>query len=97
MLGFARLSGAALIDIKRRPASQIPSRKRVWAAAVALVSSAGALAILYFVFGATRRLWFDSPLRGGRSAGISDGNRDGNDSSHQRPDTAVDSHLLSRI
>ena len=53
---------AALIDIKRRPASQIPSRKRVWAAAVALISSAGALAILYFVFGATRRLWFDSPL-----------------------------------
>ena len=28
-------------------------------------------------------------LRGGESAGISDGNRDGNDGSRHRPDTAV--------
>jgi hypothetical protein len=28
---------------------------------------------------------------------IADGNRDGNDGSHQRPEAAVNSHLLSRI
>jgi hypothetical protein len=28
---------------------------------------------------------------------VSDGNRDGNDDSHQRADPAVDSRLLSRI
>jgi len=32
-------SVAALIDIKRRPASQMRGRKRVWAAAVALIRS----------------------------------------------------------
>jgi hypothetical protein len=36
-------------------------------------------------------------LRGGRSAGISDGNRDGNDGSRQRPETAVNSRVLSHI
>jgi hypothetical protein len=45
---------AALIDIKRRPASQIRGRKRVWAAAVAVISSAGVLPISYFVFGRRR-------------------------------------------
>jgi hypothetical protein len=46
---------AALIDIKRRPASQIRGRKRVWAAVVALVSSAGVLPISYFIFGRRRQ------------------------------------------
>jgi hypothetical protein len=46
---------AALIDIKRRPASQIRGRKRVWAAAMAVVSSAGVLPISYFVFGRRRQ------------------------------------------
>jgi hypothetical protein len=46
---------AALIDIKRRPASQIRGRKRVWAAAVAVVSSAGVVPISYFVFGRRRQ------------------------------------------
>jgi hypothetical protein len=45
---------AALIDIKRRPASQIRGRKRVWAAVVALVNSAGVVPISYFVFGRRR-------------------------------------------
>lgn len=36
-------------------------------------------------------------LHGGRSAVISDGNRDGNDGSHQRPGAVVDSQLLSHI
>jgi hypothetical protein len=42
---------AVLIDIKRRPASQIRGPKRLWATAVAVVSSAGVLPISYFVFG----------------------------------------------
>jgi hypothetical protein len=46
---------AALIDIKRRPASQIRGRKRVWAAVVAVVSSAGVLPISYFLFGRRRQ------------------------------------------
>jgi hypothetical protein len=45
---------AALIDIKRRPASQIRGRKWMWAAVVAVVSSAGILPISYFVFGRRR-------------------------------------------
>jgi hypothetical protein len=37
-------------------------------------------------------------LKSGRSTVIADGNRDGNDGSHQRPEAAaVNSHLLSRI
>ena len=46
---------AALIDIKRRPASRIRGRKGVWAAAVAFVSSAGVLPVSYFLFGRRRR------------------------------------------
>ena len=42
---------AALIDIKRRPASQIRGRKRVWATVVAVINSAGVVPIAYFVFG----------------------------------------------
>ena len=45
---------AALIDIQRRPASQIRGRKGVWAAAVTLVSSAGVVPVSYFVFGQRR-------------------------------------------
>lgn len=45
---------AALIDIERRPASQIRGRKGMWAAAVALVSSAGVVPVSYFVFGQRR-------------------------------------------
>jgi len=46
---------AALIDIKRRPASQIRGQKRVWAAAVAIVNSAGVLPVSYFIFGRRRQ------------------------------------------
>jgi hypothetical protein len=42
---------AALVDIKRRPASQIRGRKWAWATAVAIVNSCGILPISYFVFG----------------------------------------------
>jgi hypothetical protein len=42
---------AALIDLKRRPASQIRGPKWLWAAMVTVVSSAGVVPISYFVFG----------------------------------------------
>jgi hypothetical protein len=46
---------AALIDIKRRPATQIRGRKWVWAALVAVVNSAGVVPTSYFVFGRRRQ------------------------------------------
>ena len=42
---------AALIDIKRRPASQIRGPRWMWATAVAVISSAGIVPISYFVVG----------------------------------------------
>ncbi len=45
------LKVAALIDIKRRPSSQIRGPKWMWAAVVAVVSSAGVVPISYFMFG----------------------------------------------
>jgi len=42
---------AALIDIKRRPASQIRGPKWLWATVVIVVSSAGVVPIAYFVVG----------------------------------------------
>jgi hypothetical protein len=42
---------AALVDIKRRPASQIRGKKWAWATAVAIVNSAGILPVSYFAFG----------------------------------------------
>jgi hypothetical protein len=45
------LKAAALIDIKRRPASQIRGPKWLWAAAVAVVSSAGVVPASYFLLG----------------------------------------------
>ena len=54
---------AAPSDIKHRLASQTRDRKRLCAAAVALVSSAGVLPISYVVFGRRQRFLFDSPPR----------------------------------
>jgi asparagine N-glycosylation enzyme membrane subunit Stt3 len=45
------LKGAALIDIKRRPADQIRGPKWLWVPVVILVNSAGVVPISYFVFG----------------------------------------------
>jgi hypothetical protein len=42
---------AALIDIKRRPVSEIRGSKAKWAMAVVLVNSVGAVPIAYFVSG----------------------------------------------
>ena len=48
------LKTAALIDIKRRPASQIRGSKWMWAAAVLLINSAGGLPVAYFAVGRRR-------------------------------------------
>lgn len=50
----AGLRLAALIDIKRRPASQIRGPKWAWATVVAVVNSAGVVPISYFIFGRNR-------------------------------------------
>ena len=41
----------ALVDLKRRPASQVRGPKWAWAAVVAVVGSAGLVPISYFLFG----------------------------------------------
>jgi hypothetical protein len=51
----ASLKTAALIDIKRRPASQIRGSKWIWAAVVVVVNSFGGAPISYFVFGRRRQ------------------------------------------
>ena len=48
------LKGAALIDLKRRPANQVRGPKWLWAPVIALVNSAGVVSISYFVFGRRR-------------------------------------------
>jgi hypothetical protein len=45
------LKVAALIDLKRRPASQVRGPKWLWATVVSVVSSAGVVPISYFIFG----------------------------------------------
>jgi hypothetical protein len=45
------LKVAALVDIVRRPPSQVRGPKWLWAAVVALVGSAGVIPVSYFVFG----------------------------------------------
>ena len=45
---------AALIDLKRRPASQVRGPKWLWATVLTIVSSAGLAPISYFVFGRRR-------------------------------------------
>ena len=42
---------AALIDLKRRPASQVRGPKWLWATVVTVVGSAGVLPVSYFLFG----------------------------------------------
>ena len=49
------LKTAALIDIKRRPASQIRGSKWIWATVVVLVNSFGGAPLSYFAFGRRRR------------------------------------------
>ncbi|MGB6455361.1 MAG: hypothetical protein WBH47_12845 [Streptosporangiaceae bacterium] len=56
----AGLKAAVLIDLRRRPASQIRGSKRLWASAM-IVNSAGLIPISYFVFG--RRRAGDEPAQ----------------------------------
>jgi Phospholipase_D-nuclease N-terminal len=48
------LKGAALVDIKRRPASQVRGPKWIWAVVVVLVNSFGGAPLSYFAFGRRR-------------------------------------------
>jgi hypothetical protein len=50
----ASLKAAALIDIKRRPASQIRGSKWIWVPVVVLVNSFGGAPLAYFIFGRRR-------------------------------------------
>lgn len=50
----AILKTAVLIDIRRRPASQIRGSKRMWIVAAVLVNSAGVGPLSYFAFGRRR-------------------------------------------
>lgn len=47
----ATLKIAALIDLVRRPASQVRGSKLRWAAAITLINSFGAVSITYFIRG----------------------------------------------
>jgi hypothetical protein len=47
----AILKAAVLIDIRRRPASQVRGSKRMWIVTAVLINSAGIGPLSYFVFG----------------------------------------------
>jgi Phospholipase_D-nuclease N-terminal len=51
----ASLKTAALIDIRRRPASEIRGSKWAWAAVVLAVNSFGGAPLSYFAFGRRRQ------------------------------------------
>jgi hypothetical protein len=53
-IGEGVLKTAVLIDIRRRPASQIRGSKRMWIIAAVLVNSAGVGPLSYFAFGRRR-------------------------------------------
>lgn len=45
---------AALVDLRRRPADEVRGSKKLWATAIVLVNSVGALPSAYFLFGRRR-------------------------------------------
>jgi hypothetical protein len=53
-IGEAVLKTAVLVDLRRRPASQIRGSKRMWIVAAVLVNSAGVGPLSYFAFGRRR-------------------------------------------
>ena len=53
-IGEAILKTAVLIDIRRRPASQIRGSKRLWIVVAVLLNSAGLGSLSYFAFGRRR-------------------------------------------
>lgn len=58
----AGLKAGALLDMRRRPASQIRGSKRAWSLAM-IVNSAGLIPISYFVFGVRRAQVSDRSTR----------------------------------
>ena len=66
-IGEAILKTAVLIDLRRRPASQIRGSKRIWIVAAVLVNSAGIGPLSYFAFGRRR------PAEGAELAAPGDG------------------------
>ncbi|MDO5503809.1 MAG: hypothetical protein Q4G67_11610 [Actinomycetia bacterium] len=52
--GEAILKVAALVDLARRPASEVRGSKAAWASAIVLVNSVGAVPIAYFLRGVDR-------------------------------------------
>jgi len=54
-IGEAVLKTAVIIDIRRRPASQIRGSKRMWIIAAVLLNSAGVGPLSYFAFGRRRQ------------------------------------------
>ena len=53
-IGEAILKAAVLIDLRRRPASQIRGSKRLWSVVAVLLNSAGLGSLSYFAFGRRR-------------------------------------------
>jgi hypothetical protein len=51
----AVLKTVALVDLRRRPAGQVRGRKWVWATAISLANSMGAVPLAWFLFGRRRR------------------------------------------
>ncbi len=49
------LKTAALVDIKRRPATEIRGSKWAWAVVIVIVNSLGAAPLSYFAFGRRRQ------------------------------------------
>jgi hypothetical protein len=49
------LKTVALVDIKRRPASEIRGSKWIWAAVIVVVGSFGVVPLSYFAFGRRRQ------------------------------------------
>jgi len=45
------LKAAALIDLARRPSSEVRGSKAAWAVGVSLINSLGALPVAYFAWG----------------------------------------------
>jgi hypothetical protein len=62
----AALKTAVLIDIRRRPASQVRGSKRIWIVVAVLVNSAGIGPLSYFAFGRRRQAAAAEPTTPGQ-------------------------------